>query len=79
MNIKNKTPRAITVPLPRGKKLHLGPGLTGHIGDKATEYPKFMALVESGDIEILDGGRNATLGGRGKDNSTLALKPGGAR
>lgn len=79
MNIKNKTSRAITVPLPRGKKLHLGPGLSGQINDKASDYPKFVALVESGDLEILDGGRNATLGSPGPDNAPLASKPRGLR
>jgi hypothetical protein len=49
--IANKTPRAIAVPLPRGKKLHLGPGKTGQIAANDSEHPPFKKLVEAGEIE----------------------------
>ena len=45
--IANKTPRAIAVPLPRGKKLHLGPGKTGQIAANDSEHPPFKKLVEA--------------------------------
>jgi hypothetical protein len=65
--IANRTPRAIAVPLPRGKKLHLGPGKTGHIAANDSEHPPFKKLVEAGEIEIVDDGREAiaaSAGGR---------------
>jgi hypothetical protein len=52
--IKNKTRRPLVVPLPRGKKLHLGPGKTGQIAAEAAEHPGLVKLAEAGDIEILD-------------------------
>jgi hypothetical protein len=63
--IANKTPRAIAVPLPRGKKLHLGPGKTGQIAANDSEHPPFKKLVEAGEIEIVDDGREAIAAGAG--------------
>lgn len=74
MNVRNKTSRALTVPLPRGKKLHLGPNMTGQINSSAASHPKLLLLVDSGELEILDGGRNDTLGSAGPDTSD-ASKP----
>ena len=42
--ISNKTPKPISVPLPRGKKLHLGPGKTGQIASNASEHPPLKKL-----------------------------------
>ncbi|CAN0581963.1 unnamed protein product, partial [Laminaria digitata] len=50
-----------------GKKLHLGPKQTGQIRHQASSHPKFIKLVEAGDLEILDGGKNDTLGSAGPD------------
>ncbi|MFH1808249.1 MAG: hypothetical protein ABIJ09_05880 [Pseudomonadota bacterium] len=58
MNISNKTLRALSIPLRGGKKLHLGPGKIGQIDAKAAEYPALKKLIEAGDVEILDSGRN---------------------
>jgi hypothetical protein len=58
MKITNKTTRAMTVPLPRGKKLFLGPGQSGEINGKAAEHPALKKLIDACEIEILDGGRN---------------------
>jgi hypothetical protein len=63
--IANKTPRSIAVPLPRGKKLHLGPGKTGQIAANDSEHPPFKKLVEAGEIEIVDEGREAIAAGAG--------------
>ena len=63
--IANKTPRAIAVPLPRGKRLHLGPGKTGQIAAHDSEHPPFKKLVEAGEIEIVDDGREAISAGAG--------------
>lgn len=76
-SIRNTTQRPIRVPLPRGKKLHLGPGKISEIGTPAADHPPLKALVEAGDIEILadserhvdsttvsEGGRASTQGYR---------------
>jgi hypothetical protein len=63
--IANKTLKAIAVPLPRGKKLHLGPGKTGQIAANDSEHPPFKKLVEKGEIEIVDDGREAIAAGAG--------------
>ncbi|RFC48622.1 MAG: hypothetical protein DVB23_000490 [Verrucomicrobia bacterium] len=50
MNITNKTPKPLSVPLPGGKKLFLGPGKTGQVTAKAMEHPPLVKLLEAGDI-----------------------------
>ena len=62
MNISNKSARPISVPLPNGKKLFLGPGKTGQINPKAAAHPPLVALVEAGDLTLDDskGQRNST-------------------
>ncbi len=57
MNITNKTNRPISVPLPGGKKLFLGPGKTGQINPKSAEHPPLTKLVEAGDLEVDDASR----------------------
>jgi len=51
-SIQNKTKRALTVPLPGGKKLRLGPFQTGQVKPKALEHAPLKALVETGDLEV---------------------------
>jgi hypothetical protein len=51
--VSNKTQRPLSVPLPHGKILHLGPGKTGQIAWKAVEHPPLKKLVDAGEIEIL--------------------------
>ena len=55
-NVSNKTQRPLSVPLPRGKTLHLGPGKTGEIASNALEHPQVKKLVDTGEIEILNQG-----------------------
>jgi hypothetical protein len=52
--VTNKTTRPITVPLPRAKKLHLGPLKTGQITTETAESAAVKKMVETGDIEISD-------------------------
>lgn len=54
--ISNKTLRPLSVPLPGGKTLHLGPGRSGEIASKAREHAQLKKLVEAGEIEILGEG-----------------------
>ena len=62
MNITNKTSRPISVPLPGGKKLFLGPGKTGQITPKSAEHPPLLSLVETGDLELDDSHRQRDAG-----------------
>jgi hypothetical protein len=65
--ISNKTQRPLSVPLPRGKILHLGPGKTGQISTRDVEHPQLKKLVDAGEVEILDDGPQSTdraAGGR---------------
>jgi len=50
--LSNKSKRAISVPLPGGKKLFLGPGKSGQINTKAVDHPPLAKLIEAGDLEI---------------------------
>ncbi len=67
--IANKTLKAIAVPLPRGKKLHLGPGRSGQIAANAADHPPLKKLVDAGEIEIVaDGNEPVATGAGGKAN-----------
>jgi len=63
--ISNKTQRPLSIPLPGGKSLHLGPGKTGQIAAKAVEDPQVKKLVESGEIEVGGEDPRSTAGPRG--------------
>jgi hypothetical protein len=52
MNITNVAKHSISVSLPKGKKLFLGPGKSGQITAKAAQHPPLMKLVEAGELEI---------------------------
>ena len=65
MEIRNTTKRPIKVPLPGGKRLFLGLGGTGQIAPKAAEHPPVKALIDSGDLEVMDGGRSKGGGSGG--------------
>lgn len=63
--ITNKTQRPLSVPLPRGKILHLGPGKAGQIARNAADHPPLKKLVQAGEIEITeDEGETGGSGGR---------------
>ena len=65
--VSNKTQRPLSVPLPGGKTLHLGPGKTGQISAKAVENPHLKKLVDAGEIEVVERGSSAhrrTRGGK---------------
>ncbi len=51
--ITNKTPKPLSVPLPGGKKLFLGPGKSGQIAAKAAAHPPLKALVDAGELELV--------------------------
>lgn len=56
--VSNKTRRPLSIPLPRGKTLHLGPGKTGQISSTAVEHPGLKKLLDAGEIEIGEGPRS---------------------
>lgn len=51
-SVTNKTKRPLIIPLPRGKKLHLGPGKSGEIASNAVDHAPLKQLVEAGELEI---------------------------
>jgi hypothetical protein len=61
----NKTQRPLSVPLPGGKTLHLGPGKTGQVSAKAVESSRFKSLVDAGEIEVVSEDARTTDGGGG--------------
>ena len=76
--VTNKTQKALSIPLSRGKKLFLGPGKSGEIAASDAERPAVKALVESGNIEITQGGSRTT--GAGNDSKGQASQSfGGSR
>ena len=78
MELRNKTRRPIRVPLPGGKRLHIGPGGTGQISPKATTHPPLKKLLDAGDLEIEDLGRSKGTGGSGGSTGTRPSKGGGS-
>lgn len=52
--VSNKTQKPLSVPLPGGKTLHLGPGKTGQISAKAADHARLKKLIESGELEMVD-------------------------
>ena len=56
MDITNKTRKPLSLPLPGGKRLFLGPGKTGQVSPRALEHPPLVKLLEAGDIETAAGG-----------------------
>ena len=54
--ITNKTRAPLSVPLPRGKTLHLGLGKTADISAGALEHAAVKKLIEEGKIELADEG-----------------------
>jgi hypothetical protein len=80
--IRNKTRGPLSVPLPRGKTLHLGLDKTGAISSTALDYPAVKKILDAGEIEILaDAPRSTRQVGGGKKflGSTHGHASGGVR
>lgn len=77
MDITNKTRKPLSLPLPGGKKLFLGPGKTGQVSPKALEHPPVVKLLEAGDIETAEGGRTPKEGGAAKSAPSPGARHGG--
>jgi len=74
-SIRNATRKPLTVPLPGGKKLRLGPLQTGQVTPKALEHAPLKALLASGDLELPVADRKRGPGGSGGQG----LSPGRGR
>lgn len=63
--VSNKTQKPLSVPLPGGKTLHLGPRKTAQVSARAVEDPRLKKLVDAGEIELVpeDSRSTARLGG----------------
>ena len=87
MEITNKTKKPLSVPLPAGKKLFLGPGKSGQITQKAAERPAVVKLIEAGDVEISEEGTKRQGGdssggggsGGGRHGGSGAMRQSGDR
>ena len=65
--ITNKTSTPLTIPLPGGKKLRLGPLKSGEISPKAVDHPAVQKLIETGAVEIVGSQHKPRrTGGEGK-------------
>jgi len=76
MEIINKTKRPLRIPLPGGKKLHLGPGKTGQIAPKAADHPPLKKLLDEEEIEIVGEGRSQGTGGSSGSTGTSSSQGG---
>ena len=79
--ITNTTGKPLSVSLPGGKKLRLGPRKSGTIADKAVDHPTVQKLIEAGDVEVT-GSEKATKhgggGGKGSPPTSGGAGHGGA-
>ena len=57
MDITNLTKKPLSVSLPAGKKLFLGPGKSGQINWKAAEHPAVKKLIEAGEVKVSQDGK----------------------
>ncbi len=76
MDITNKTNRPLSVPLPGGKRLFLGPRKTGQVNAKAVEHPPLVKLVEAGDLEIGETGRQYNIASTGAPSARTGSQAG---
>jgi hypothetical protein len=84
--VKNLSATPIRLPLPGGKTLHLGPGMTGSVRDTAAEHPALKRMCESGILELGDvatGGiasaAASSMRGAGAHNSSGSRRQSGDR
>jgi len=78
MDITNKTKKPLSVPLPAGKKLFLGPGKTGQVTAKALLHPPVVKLIEAGDLEGSEVGAKAPKPDGGSSAASGATRHGGS-
>lgn len=66
--VSNKTPQPLSVPLPEGRTLHLGPRASGQISARAAEHGPLKKLIDAGQLELVadSAGAGRSSGGGGK-------------
>ena len=74
--LTNKTHKPVSVPLPGGKKLRLGPLKSAEVTPKAVDHPAVKGLVEAGTIEVAGTGRTSGHSSAGPKTGGVS---GGAR
>ncbi len=79
MDIINKTRKPLSLPLPGGKKLFLGPGKTGQVTARALEFGPLAKLLEAGEIAVADGGPGDKSREAGPGRSLPSSGPGTKR
>ena len=63
--VTNKTAKPLSIALPRGKTLHLGPRKSGQISSHDIEHPSLKKLVDVGAIEVVADDSGSIAGGGG--------------
>lgn len=58
--VTNTTRAPLQVPLPGGKILRLGPGMSGQIRDEAANHGPMRKLVEAGQLTVHGGGSSSS-------------------
>jgi len=76
MEIRNTTKKPLRIPLPGGKRLHLGPLATGQVAPKAADSPKLKELIESGEIEVVSGKHSKGSGPAGSSGGMSSSQDG---
>lgn len=77
MEIQNTTKAPLRVPLPGGKKLHLGPAGKGNVTPKALEHPPVKKLIEAGQLEVTGSGRSQAQGAANRPAAPGGSQTGG--
>ena len=75
MDITNISGKPLSVPLPGGKKLFLGPGKTGQVTEKALSHPALVKLIEAGEIKPEGDGKKRKEH-RSKGSAAASARPG---
>ena len=82
MEITNISSRPVKVSLPGGKRLFLGPRVSGQITPKTAEFPAVKALLDEGVLELKDPkhakGKKNSGGGSGVSSSQDGSGSGGS-
>ena len=73
--VTNKTGKPLSITLPRGKTLHLGPRKSGQISSHDIEHPSLKKLVDAGAIEIVADDLGSTAGGGGGSQGLARTPP----
>ncbi len=72
VTITNKTCRPLSVALPGGKKLRLGPLKSGEISPKAIDHPPVQKLIKAGEVEIFGSEQKPRAAGGGGKGSRFS-------